>query len=63
MSSQKPFRVATGFKPSDADDPCAVLLSTGRATVRMTIAEARELSLELQRTADEAELLLPQERT
>jgi hypothetical protein len=61
MSNQQPpFRVQHGYKPSGPDDPCAVLVSTGRATVRMTIAEARELSLELQRVADEAELKLPE---
>lgn len=57
-NQQPPFRVQRGYKPSGADDPCAVILSTGRASVRMTIAEARELSLELQRAADDAELQL-----
>jgi hypothetical protein len=59
MSTKSPFRVSTGYKPTGPDDDTAVLLSTGRAIVRMTIAEARELSLELQRAADEAELMLP----
>jgi len=58
MNNQPPFRVQPGYQPSGPDDPCAVLVCTGRATVRMTIAEARELSLELQRVADEAELKL-----
>lgn len=42
-----------------ADDKHAVLLGHGRMVISMSIAEARELSLELQRAADDAEMKLP----
>lgn len=42
----------------NADDKHAVYITGGRIIVYMTIAEARELSLELQRAADDAELKL-----
>lgn len=58
---EKPFRAHAMPVPTiaHADDKHAVLLGHGRMVVSMSIAEARELSLELQRAADEAELKLP----
>jgi hypothetical protein len=56
MDKQKVFRVIAN-KPLIHDDECSVLVSSGRVTVRMSIAEARELSLEIQRAADESELM------
>lgn len=58
MDKQKSFRVFAHKPVIGPDDDCAVLVSTGRATFRMSIAEARELSLEIQRAADDAELML-----
>lgn len=61
IDQQKAFRAHAMPVPTinDADDKHAVLLGHGRVVMSMSIAEARELSLELQRAADEAELKLP----
>ena len=59
--SEKAFRAHAMPVPTldHADDKHAVLLGHGRMVLSMSIAEARELSLELQRAADDAELKLP----
>jgi hypothetical protein len=46
----------------DADDMTAVIVSSGRACLSLSIAEARQLSLEIARAADEAELKLSQQK-
>lgn len=60
-TQQKSFRAhAMPVQTLDhADDTHAVLLGHGRMVLSMSIAEARELSLELQRAADDAEMKLP----
>lgn len=58
MDKQKIFRVIAQKPVLGPECECAVLVSTGRALLRMSIAEARELSLEIQRAADDAELML-----
>lgn len=45
---------------TDADDPSAVSLVYGRQWCGLSIAEARELSMQLARAADQAELKLPE---
>jgi len=60
MSEQPKIQAHAAITPLfDADSPNAVYISTGRALISMTIAEARELSLALARAADDAEMKLP----
>lgn len=59
MDEQPKYRAfAAKTWSGPADDRGAVLISHGRVSMGMSIAEARELSLELARAADEAELKL-----
>jgi hypothetical protein len=49
---------ASDYADGKAECKSAVIVTYGRITPGLSIAEAREYSLELQRAADEAELKL-----
>lgn len=61
MSADQTFRVhAMPLGVSDAEDRTAVIIGHGQMSIGLSIAQAREIALSLERAADEAELKLPQ---
>jgi hypothetical protein len=59
-TTNSPYDVLVGFRVYGPDDTTAVIVTHGRATFGLTIAEARELALAIEKAADEAESKLPQ---